>query len=173
MTKVTDQKGPLCDLSRITRTGLVLEWDPQQRKKIERGEPIMKRASRKKLPPSPRAAELSRTALELDLPAEIESLRGIAALESSGRTAKTLVKHPDFRVILTVMKAGACVREHKAAGRISIQTLNGNLRLRLPTETVDLPAGRLLALDRGVAHDVEAVSDSAFLVTIAWPRTAA
>ena len=35
-------------------------------------------------------------------------------------------------------------------------------------ETVDLPAGRLLALDRNIKHDVEAAVDSAFLLTIAW-----
>jgi len=27
----------------------------------------------------------------------------------------------------------------------------------------------LLALDRGILHDVEALEDSAFLLTIAWP----
>ena len=32
---------------------------------------------------------------------------------------------------------------------------------------VDLPAGNLLALDRGVLHDVEALDDSAFVLTIA------
>lgn len=133
----------------------------------------MKKARRKQVPPSPRAAELSRAALELDLPAEIAALDSVAALESSGRIAKTLVKHPDFRVILTVMKAGACVQEHTAAGRISIQALSGNLRLHLPTETVELPAGRLLALDRDVPHDVQALTDGAFLVSIAWPRAAA
>jgi hypothetical protein len=34
----------------------------------------------------------------------------------------------------------------------------------------DLPQGRLLVLDRGVQHDVEALQDSAFLLTVAWPR---
>jgi quercetin dioxygenase-like cupin family protein len=33
----------------------------------------------------------------------------------------------------------------------------------------DLPAGHLLALERAIAHDVEALEDSAFLLTIAWP----
>jgi quercetin dioxygenase-like cupin family protein len=34
----------------------------------------------------------------------------------------------------------------------------------------DLPAGHLLALDAAVPHDVEALEDSAFLLTIAWRR---
>jgi quercetin dioxygenase-like cupin family protein len=36
--------------------------------------------------------------------------------------------------------------------------------------TFDLAAGRLLTLDEGVRHDVEAVDDSALLLTIAWPQ---
>jgi hypothetical protein len=35
-----------------------------------------------------------------------------------------------------------------------------------------LRAGGLVALDRGLPHDVEAIEDSAFLLTIAWPRRA-
>jgi hypothetical protein len=36
---------------------------------------------------------------------------------------------------------------------------------------IDLPAGHVLALDRAVPHDVQAVEDSAFLLTIAWPSS--
>jgi quercetin dioxygenase-like cupin family protein len=33
---------------------------------------------------------------------------------------------------------------------------------------VDLPVGRLVSVERDVPHDVEAVEESAFLLTIAW-----
>lgn len=42
--------------------------------------------------------------------------------------------------------------------------------LNLPEQTVELPAGHLLALGRALPHDVEAVEDSAFLLSIAWPK---
>jgi hypothetical protein len=32
-----------------------------------------------------------------------------------------------------------------------------------------LASGHLLALDRSLKHDVEAIEDSALLLTIAWP----
>jgi quercetin dioxygenase-like cupin family protein len=44
--------------------------------------------------------------------------------------------------------------------------------MHVQDRTFDLPQGNLLALDRGVAHDVEALEDSAFLLTIAWPEEA-
>jgi hypothetical protein len=39
-------------------------------------------------------------------------------------------------------------------------------------KVIDLPAGHMLALERGLPHDVEALEDSAFLLTIAWPEDA-
>jgi quercetin dioxygenase-like cupin family protein len=41
--------------------------------------------------------------------------------------------------------------------------------VRAQGRTFDLPAGSLLALDQGIPHDVEALEESAFLLTIAWP----
>ena len=94
----------------------------------------------------------------------------------TGRNAKTLVKHPDFRIVLMVLKGNSRIREHKANGRISIQTIRGHIRMHMSyagtEETIDLPAGHLLALDRNLRHDVEAATDSAFLLTVAWPEGA-
>jgi quercetin dioxygenase-like cupin family protein len=116
---------------------------------------------------------LKAPSLGFDLEGEVKRLWQEDA-SRAGRNAKTLVKHDDFRVVLTVLRAGRRIQEHAAAGRISIQTVQGHVRIRtrhVPTaELLDLPAGQLLVLDRGVRHDVEAVDDSAFLLTIAWPE---
>lgn len=109
--------------------------------------------------------------LSFDVNAEIERLRAENAWQG-GRNSKTLVKHPDFRVVLTVLQSKARLHEHKAAGRITVQTVKGHIRMHVQDRTFDLPQGNLLALDRGVAHDVEALEDSAFLLTIAWPEEA-
>ena len=58
--------------------------------------------------------------------------------------------------------------QHETTGRISIHTLSGHVRVRLPEKTLDLPAGSIVALDRDIPHSVDAVADSAFLLTIAW-----
>ncbi len=107
--------------------------------------------------------------LEFDLPAQIDELRREDAYQR-GRAAKTLVKYDDFRVVLTALKAGVRIQEHRTAGRISVQPVTGHIRMHLKGKTVDLPAGRLVVLDREVAHDVEALEESAFLLTIAWPE---
>ena len=107
--------------------------------------------------------------LSFDLNAEIEQLRREGGWQA-GRDSKTLVKHSDFRVVLTVLKSGTRLHEHRAVGRISVQTLAGHIRMHADSKTFDLPAGHLLALEREIAHDVEALEDSSFLLTIAWPE---
>lgn len=107
--------------------------------------------------------------LEFDLAAEIEKLRREPAYDS-GRNAKTMAKYDDFRIVLTAIKGGTHVQEHHSAGRISVQTVAGHIRMRALDHEFDLPQGRLLVLDRGVPHDVEALQDSAFLLTVAWPK---
>ncbi len=106
--------------------------------------------------------------LEFDLAAEIEKLRREPAYES-GRNAKTMAKYEDFRIVLTAIREGTHVQEHHSAGRISVQTVAGHIRMRALDHEFNLPLGRLLVLDRGVPHDVEALQDSAFLLTVAWP----
>lgn len=107
--------------------------------------------------------------LTFDLNAEIKRLREEDAWQG-GRDSKTLVKNQDFRIVLTVLKADALLHEHKATGRISVQVLSGHIQMHVQDKVFDLPAGHLLALDRAVPHDVKALEDSAFLLTIAWPE---
>jgi quercetin dioxygenase-like cupin family protein len=87
----------------------------------------------------------------------------------SGHTAKTLVKFPNFRVVLIVMKPGGRLEKHRTEGRISVQALAGRISFRTREQSIELSAGQMLTLEREIPHDVEAVTDSAFLLIIAWP----
>jgi quercetin dioxygenase-like cupin family protein len=107
--------------------------------------------------------------LEFDLQPQIELLRNEETYKH-GRNSKTLAKYSDFRVLLVVIKAGVRIQEHTAAGRISVQAVAGHIRMHVRGSVIDLPAGRLLVIDRDIPHDVEAIDDSAFLLTIAWPE---
>ncbi|MGH9541276.1 MAG: hypothetical protein ACRD2H_05275 [Terriglobales bacterium] len=106
-----------------------------------------------------------------DLPDQIKQLKREQPWQA-GRNAKTIVKFPDFRVVLIVVRGDTRIPGHHADGRICIQTITGHIRLHLAERCLDLPVGALLALDRAVLHDVEALEDSAFLLTIAWPAIA-
>jgi len=87
----------------------------------------------------------------------------------SGRSSKTLAKYPDFRIVLVLMKPGSEMKEHHADARISIQTIHGRVHLQLPDQALELGSGELMCLESGIAHDVKAIEESAFLITVSWP----
>ena len=105
--------------------------------------------------------------LSFDLQREQEQLRQEASYRGGDRNAKTLVKESGLRVVLTVMRSGARLQEHKTAGPLSVQTLAGHIRLHALQDTFDLPVGHVVILDGNISHDIEAVEESAFLLTIA------
>ena len=106
----------------------------------------------------------------LDLLDEAAALRREPAWPQGDRNAKTFVKAGDLRLVLTTLKQGAIVKEHRAPGSAVVQTLSGHIRLSVPDrQAVDLPAGSLVVLEADLPHDVEALVESAFTITIAWP----
>jgi quercetin dioxygenase-like cupin family protein len=114
------------------------------------------------------SANIQPPLFSVDLRAEIERLHR-ENTGPSGRSSKTLVKYPDFRVVLMVMKSNAKFAEHKSAGRISVEVLDGHIQSHILGRLVDLPAKHVLILDCEVLHDVEALEESAFLLTVALP----
>jgi mannose-6-phosphate isomerase-like protein (cupin superfamily) len=77
--------------------------------------------------------------------------------------------YPDFLIVLVLMKANTQMSQHHVDARISIHSLQGRIRIHLPDQNVDLATGELVALEYGIPHDVEALEESAFLITISWP----
>lgn len=115
-------------------------------------------------------ARLTAPLLTFDLEAEIKQLQTEELWLKNGRISKTLVKHSDFRILLILMKAGTLMQEHKTDARISIQALSGRLLIKLNDQTVELSTGNLLVLEKARSHDVSAVEESAFLLSISWPN---
>jgi quercetin dioxygenase-like cupin family protein len=127
--------------------------------------------SRKSIKSMQRLPHLASSLLQVSLPEEVKQLRQQESwLRGTGRSSKTLVKYPDLRVVLISMKANTVMKEHKTEARITILTVAGHIRLHLADATIELPVGSLLALDGAVAHDVEALKQSVFLLTIAWHK---
>jgi quercetin dioxygenase-like cupin family protein len=104
--------------------------------------------------------------LQFDLRIEAEQLRAQDSYPQGSPTGRTLVKEPDLRIVLMALKAGAKLKEHQASGPISIQALDGIIRLRVDQGSVELTPGELLMLESGIPHDVDAVQDAMFLLTI-------
>jgi quercetin dioxygenase-like cupin family protein len=116
----------------------------------------------------PHASSLGALYLEFDIARELQQLR-LEPGWHSGHNAKTLVKYDGLRIVLIALKARSRIPEHHTEGQISIQTIVGHIQVRSDGRSFELRPGGLLALDQGLPHDVEALEESAFLLTIAWP----
>jgi quercetin dioxygenase-like cupin family protein len=107
--------------------------------------------------------------LELDLNAEVRWLDSEQPWQAE-HTAHTIVKYPDLRIVLIAIRAGGRIKEHRTAGRVSIQALSGEFEIRANDQPVQMTAGKLLALDQNVLHEVSAKTNSVLLLTIALPQ---
>lgn len=116
----------------------------------------------------PHTGPMAAPYLEFNVANELAQLQRESTWQA-GQNAKTLVKYDDLRIVLMGLRAHSVIPGHQTEGRISIHTVAGHIKVRAQGRTFYLPSGALLALDQGLPHDVEALVDSAFLLTIAWP----
>lgn len=90
------------------------------------------------------------------------------AYEREGKTARTLIREEDLRLVLVALKAGGSIAEHSAKATATVHTISGHVQLKLPERVVDVRAGQVLVLGKGLPHDVTAAVDSVFLLTLGW-----
>jgi quercetin dioxygenase-like cupin family protein len=105
-----------------------------------------------------------------DLSAEVTNLKSRKPWPQK-LTSSMLLKSDDLRILLIAMESGARMEEHHSDGRISIQVLQGSVRMRVQQQVKEVSAGQLLAMDRSIKHDVEALEDTVLLLTISWPSS--
>lgn len=103
-----------------------------------------------------------------DLAAEIQHLH-VRKPWPQKVTSNLLLKTDSLRILLIGMEAGGRLEEHHNDGRIAIHVLEGVVQIRVQQQAQQFAAAQILALDRSIPHDVEAIADAVLLLTIAWP----
>ena len=78
----------------------------------------------------------------------------------------SLLKTPSLQLMRLVLPAGRSVPEHSVPGAITVQCLEGEAVLTMPSRTCHLNAGWLVMLEGGEPHAVQAVTDASLLVTV-------
>lgn len=87
---------------------------------------------------------------------------------SGGRAAKTLTKEETLRVTLVRANAGTTIEPSANAGGASLQVLRGKLQIQMVGGMVEAGPGDLVILPHNLQDPIQALQDSAFLLTIAW-----
>ena len=105
--------------------------------------------------------------LDVQFSEQLERLRQEPTWRTSRRNAITLSQEPALRLVLMLLGKGTKMPEHQAAGPLTLHVLSGSVALRTGGRTVEIGAGELIALESAIEHEVEALEESACLLTLA------
>jgi quercetin dioxygenase-like cupin family protein len=104
--------------------------------------------------------------LSFDLPMVLQQIKAEETWHSGSRNAMTLVKSRGQRIVLIAMHGETDIPMHRADGQLSLQMLEGSLRVHTDEQAVTLGIGELLALHAEIPHAIKAIGESAFLLTL-------
>ncbi len=107
--------------------------------------------------------------MAFDLNAELTALRRESAWQRNGHNARTLAKYPDLRIVLATAQRGVRMRTHEPNERIAVQVLRGRVRFGAGDQVIEAAEGQLVTIDKSMAHEIEALEESAFLLHVSWP----
>jgi quercetin dioxygenase-like cupin family protein len=102
-----------------------------------------------------------------NLPEEVARLQAEPAWRDGDRNAITLTKRAGVRLVLTTLRQGAVLQEHRAPGAASLHVLSGRMTLRVDDRPLELGPGDVVTMEAGLTHSAEALADTAFLLTLA------
>jgi len=105
--------------------------------------------------------------MTFDLPAILADLKREPTWRTARRNAVTLLKQSGLRVVLVALQSGGEVASHQTDSPVTVQALEGRVGVRLEADERVLTVGQLLTLRPGLTHAVRALSESAFLLTLA------
>ena len=104
--------------------------------------------------------------LQINLQEFAARLRDERPPEIGKHRQETLYRYGPMTIALFLFDQGASMSQHKAEGVVTVQVLQGRLKMTAEGQTHDLPAGSLLILAPGVSHDVQAIEPSKMLLTV-------
>jgi quercetin dioxygenase-like cupin family protein len=110
--------------------------------------------------------KLKATLLSFSLDSETDKLKSENAWLNGDRNAVTLQKNSNLRVVLITMHKGATLHEHKVEGPLTLFVLSGKMNFIAGEEKVILEGNEFIVLEKAVPHDVEALEDVTFILTI-------
>lgn len=96
-----------------------------------------------------------------------EQIKSEPAWFNSDRNAITLFKSEGLRIILMALHTEAELKAHKAPGIITVQVLEGEIKFKTGKQESNLGKDEMLTLHAGITHNVFAIKEAVFLLTIA------
>ena len=104
--------------------------------------------------------------VHMDLNEFTKTIKNEKTWKEKDRNAMTIYKTDGMRMVLVALHKGAILERHTANGIISVQVLDGEINFSTDDQTVNLKEGQAIALHKMIHHEVTAVKESVFLLTL-------
>lgn len=101
-------------------------------------------------------------------PGEVIDVRPLGA-ELPRTVTHALIKTRSLELMRIVLRAGQSLPPHDVYGEVTIQCLEGRVRVPAEVARCELGAGDLVLLPAQDLHGVQALQDSSLLVTVQLP----
>ena len=102
----------------------------------------------------------------IDLRLFITQIKEEEQWKKTDRNAITIFKSLVMRMVLIALHKGAEMKDHKAAGTINVQVIEGEMQFTTNGQNIILLAGQILVLQEGITHSVLAKKETTFLLTL-------
>lgn len=101
-----------------------------------------------------------------DLPLLIKRIKVEKDWQKGEISARTLLKNPDKRIVLTALHEGSEIESYQANNSIILQILGGKLRFQSAKGTAILEKGQSLVFFENVNYKLIALEETVFLLTV-------
>ncbi|MES2431586.1 MAG: hypothetical protein V4556_11655 [Bacteroidota bacterium] len=105
----------------------------------------------------------------IDIPDYIRQLLEEDAWEKNDRNSITVYKNERITTVIVCLHESAVINNNSIDGYLSIQVIDGKIKLQIETEDTEMVKGQSVALHRYINHSIEALQDSILLLTTTEP----
>lgn len=104
--------------------------------------------------------------VHIDVKEKVKAIKKESTWKDSDRNSMTIYKNESMRLVLIALHKDAVLQRHTANGNISVQVLDGKIEFSTDEQSMILEEMDMIALHRGIPHEVKAIKESVFLLTM-------
>ena len=101
----------------------------------------------------------------INTPQFIRQLMDEEAWQKNDRNSITVFKTSNMTMVLVCLHAKAVLKDNLVDGIVTIQVIEGVIKVTIPDGSVDMLAHQVIAFHQLVDHSIEALTDSVLLLT--------
>ncbi len=102
-----------------------------------------------------------------DLRSSLDKIKNDGPWKSGKRGSITLLNSREMRIVLVALQANASIQSHQVDSPFSLQMIEGEIEFRAGSSATPLKEGDLITVQPQTRHDIRALKESAFLLTLA------